>query len=100
MNKLGLILLTLPLLLFVACQQINTDSTSKKAIKVYLIGDSTCANKKKSAYPETGWGMKFGKHFGDSVRVVNYAVNGMSTKSFLNGGRWTEPIYEKLRPGD
>lgn len=44
--------------------------------------------------------MKFGKDFDGSVRVVNYAVNGMSTKSFLNGGRWTEPVYEKLQPGD
>ena len=31
----------------------------KKKIKVYLIGDSTMANKEIKAYPETGWGMPF-----------------------------------------
>jgi hypothetical protein len=31
----------------------------QEKIKVYLIGDSTIADKEEKAYPETGWGMPF-----------------------------------------
>ena len=33
--------------------------TQKNKITIYLIGDSTMADKEVKAYPETGWGMPF-----------------------------------------
>ncbi|TGE25831.1 rhamnogalacturonan acetylesterase [Hymenobacter aquaticus] len=69
------------------------------AIKVYLIGDSTMANKEEKAFPETGWGMPFRYFFDETVTVDNRAMNGRSTKSFLAESRW-QPVAAALRPGD
>lgn len=35
----------------------------------------------------------------EAVRVENHAVNGRSTKSFIDEGRW-KAVIEKVRPGD
>jgi lysophospholipase L1-like esterase len=75
-------------------------STPEQAkITVYLIGDSTIADKERSAFPETGWGMPFKIFFDSSVMVENHAKNGRSTRSFLAENRWN-PIVEKLKEGD
>jgi len=66
---------------------------------VYIIGDSTAANKSEKAFPETGWGMKLQAFFKTDVLVDNRALNGRSTKSFINEKKW-QPIYEQLKPGD
>lgn len=71
----------------------------KEKITIYIIGDSTAANKQPKAFPETGWGMELGKFFDPKVIVDNRALNGRSTKSFLNEGRW-QPILENLDKGD
>jgi len=39
----------------------------KQKTTVYLIGDSTMADKEVKAYPETGWGMPFHYFFDSSV---------------------------------
>jgi lysophospholipase L1-like esterase len=71
----------------------------KKHIKVYLIGDSTMANKEINAYPETGWGMPFSVFFDSTVAVDNRAKNGRSTKSFMAEGLWL-PVVDQLQEGD
>lgn len=68
-------------------------------ITVYLIGDSTIADKETKTFPETGWGMPFRHFFDSTVRVENHAKNGRSTRTFLSENRWT-PIVEKLKKGD
>ena len=68
-------------------------------INVYLVGDSTMSEKRITRYPETGWGMPFASYFQAGVTVENHAVNGRSTRTFKEEGRW-EPILEKLNPGD
>lgn len=73
--------------------------TQKHKITVYLIGDSTASIKEKKAYPETGWGMPFAWFFNDQVKVDNRAMNGRSTRSFLEENRW-QPVVESLKPGD
>jgi len=71
----------------------------KDKITVYLIGDSTIANKMPKAYPETGWGMELGQFFNENVKVDNRALNGRSTISFINENKW-QPIVESLKAGD
>lgn len=66
---------------------------------IYLIGDSTCAEKEVNAYPETGWGMPFAHFFDESIRVDNRAKNGRSTKSFMDEGRW-EAVLKTMNSGD
>ena len=70
-----------------------------KKVKVYLIGDSTMANKEIKAYPETGWGMPFRYFFDSTVEVDNRAKNGRSTKSFIDEKLW-QPVVDNLNEGD
>ncbi len=72
---------------------------NQKKTSVYTIGDSTMANKKQEVYPETGWCQVLNRFFDDRVVVKNHAVNGRSTKSFINEGRW-KAVLDSLRPGD
>lgn len=71
----------------------------KDPIVVYIIGDSTAANKNPKAFPETGWGMELGSSFTKEVKVDNRALNGRSTKSFINEKRW-ESVLSTLKEGD
>ena len=68
---------------------------------IRLMGDSTCADKdlKGGTNPERGWGMMFRNFVDDSYRVVNYAQNGRSTKSFIDLGLW-DKVQSELREGD
>jgi lysophospholipase L1-like esterase len=73
--------------------------TEREKITVYLIGDSTIANKVVTAYPETGWGMPFQYMFDSTVVVDNRAKNGRSTRTFISEKLW-QPIADQLQPGD
>jgi lysophospholipase L1-like esterase len=67
---------------------------------LYTIGDSTMANKKDSdRNPEHGWAQVLQPFFTNNILVENKAVNGRSTKSFINENRW-DSIYKKLKKGD
>lgn len=68
---------------------------------IYTIGDSTMADKvKPDENPEKGWCQVLPSFFDlDKVTIDNKAVNGRSTKSFINEKRW-ESIYNSLKPGD
>ncbi|MBD2757447.1 rhamnogalacturonan acetylesterase [Spirosoma validum] len=68
-------------------------------VTVYLIGDSTMSIKEKKAYPETGWGMPFVYFFDESVTVDNRAMNGRSTRTFIEESRW-QPVADNLHEGD
>ena len=71
----------------------------QKHTTVYMIGDSTMANKQVDKFPETGWGMPFSKMFDETITIDNRSLNGRSTKSFINEKRW-QPIVEALKEGD
>ena len=66
--------------------------------RVYLVGDSTMADKPLDL-PERGWGMALGPFFTDPPMIRNHAMNGRSSKSFLAEGRW-EKILAELKAGD
>jgi lysophospholipase L1-like esterase len=68
------------------------------APRVFLAGDSTMAGKPLDL-PERGWGMMLPQFFKDPTMVHNHAVNGRSTRSFIDEGRW-QKIVDELRPGD
>ncbi|MDO7853991.1 glycosyl hydrolase family 28 protein [Hymenobacter convexus] len=67
--------------------------------QIFLVGDSTMADKPDLTKPERGWGMEFGQYFDGNVVIRNTAVNGRSTKSFYREGRWAK-VLEGLKPGD
>ncbi|TDB59824.1 rhamnogalacturonan acetylesterase [Arundinibacter roseus] len=68
-------------------------------ITVYLIGDSTMSIKQTKFYPETGWGMPFTYFFDETVTVDNRAMNGRSTRTFIEENRW-QPVFDRLQAGD
>lgn len=69
------------------------------SITVYLIGDSTMANKETKALPETGWGMPFKYFFDATVTVDNRAKNGRSTRTFIAENLW-QPVADQVKEGD
>ena len=77
-----------------------TAATPDKTTTIFIIGDSTAANKDLSKGKlERGWGMALQCFFDDHILVDNHAVNGRSSLSFLNEGRW-DKVLEKMKPGD
>jgi lysophospholipase L1-like esterase len=68
-------------------------------VNIWIIGDSTAANKKAEVAPETGWGMVLQEFFNGGVKVHNHAVNGRSSKSFLSEGRW-KSVCDSLQKSD
>lgn len=67
---------------------------------IYMIGDSTMANKVlDGGNPERGWGQVLPGFLSEEIRVDNHAVNGRSSKSFIDEGRW-EKVLSLLREGD
>lgn len=73
---------------------------STDTVTVFMIGDSTMANKPLAKEnQERGWGQMLPIYLQGKIKVDNHAVNGRSSKSFIDEGRW-DKVMEKLRPGD
>lgn len=86
-------LVLIPVLLFMA-------AVPDKTTTIFVIGDSTAANKDLSKGKlERGWAMALQCYFDDNIIVDNHAVNGRSSKSFIDEGRWNK-VLEKMKPGD
>ncbi|AYN41973.1 rhamnogalacturonan acetylesterase [Streptomyces dangxiongensis] len=66
---------------------------------LYIAGDSTAAPKDAGEAPETGWGMALPFFLREGVTVADHAVNGRSSKSFLDEGR-LDAVLASIRPGD
>lgn len=83
---------------FIEAQELQENI--QKKITIYTIGDSTMADKKNpEENPEHGWGQMLPLFFNESVVISNHAVNGRSTRSFIDQGLW-DKVYEKLNKGD
>lgn len=69
-------------------------------VTVFMIGDSTMANKPLAKEnQERGWGQMLPVYLQGKIKVDNHAVNGRSSKSFIDEGRW-DKVMELIRPGD
>lgn len=75
-------------------------SPARRNITIFTIGDSTMANKKlEGENPERGWGQMLSRYFTDGITIDNHAVNGRSSKSFIDEGRW-DNVLSKIQKGD
>ena len=83
--------------LFVCCTLFSSKRVEK--VNIWLIGDSTMAPKSAKAYPELGWGEGLADYVTNKAKVHNHAVNGRSSLSFINEGRW-QAVYDSLQKGD
>jgi lysophospholipase L1-like esterase len=67
---------------------------------LFLIGDSTMANKENpDKNPEHGWGQVLPQFLTTGIEVQNHAMNGRSSKSFRTEGRW-DKVMKQLKKGD
>lgn len=76
-----------------------TITSSDKRITIFMIGDSTMANKDIKKGQERGWGMALQGFFTENVVVDNHALNGRSSRSFIIEGHW-QKVYDAMKPGD
>jgi lysophospholipase L1-like esterase len=72
---------------------------SPEKVNIWIIGDSTAANKKAEVAPETGWGMVLQEFFNEGVKVHNHALNGRSSKSFISEGSW-KSVCDSIQSSD
>lgn len=86
-------------ILIIICLGLISSHISKRPIAIYLVGDSTMANKPIEGNPERGWGQIFPTFFNENVKIENHARNGRSTKSFIDEGRW-DSVMVKVKKGD
>jgi pectinesterase len=93
MKKLALILVLLAPISGFSFQLQN------RPVHVFMIGDSTMADKDPKAAPETGWGQALQSFFKETVKVANHARNGRSSKSFIDEGLWGK-VLQDMQPGD
>ena len=66
---------------------------------IYWAGDSTVQYNDITTYPQTGIGQVFHLFLKPEVKVLNFAKNGRSTKSFIDEGRLAA-IEEQSTEGD
>lgn len=74
-------------------------TSANDARRVLIAGDSTASSYPAPRAPQTGWGQVLGYYFKDDVIVVNRAVSGRSTKSYIEEGKW-EALVAEMQPGD
>ena len=69
-------------------------ATTAAPLRLVVIGDSTVCE-----YPASsdcrGWGQYLQEQFKGSVKVVNLARSGRSTKTFIKEGLWKKALAEK-----
>jgi len=64
-------------------------------LRVVLAGDSTVCNY-PATHPDRGWGQFIEERFKEgSVKVINLAAPGRSTKTFIKEGRWKQALADK-----
>ena len=74
---------------------------NSKLPTLFLIGDSTVRNGRGTgANNQWGWGDYLGKYFDlGKINVVNRAIGGTSSRSYLTGGQW-DCVLKMMKSGN
>lgn len=100
--KLNFLLIFL-VALFIQINKVTAQVESQpqqQLVSIHTIGDSTMADKvNPEENPERGWCQLLPIFLNDKAVVKNHAVNGRSTRSFIQQKRW-DSVYSKLNIGD
>lgn len=67
--------------------------------RILIAGDSTASDYPAERAPQAGWGQALPYFIRDGVPVLNRAVSGRSTKSYIDEGKW-DALVGEVRPGD
>ena len=69
-------------------------------ITIYLVGDSTvCAFEDKYYYPRYGYGTQIDNYLVDEAEIVNLAISGRSSKSFITESNY-QVLNNSIKAGD
>ena len=71
-------------------------------VKLFMVGDSTVCNygsETDKVYPRNGYGMWVGNYLNSNVTVVNLALSGRSSKSFLAEAEY-QSLLSQISAGD
>jgi lysophospholipase L1-like esterase len=68
-------------------------------MNIYLAGDSTVQTYDVNRAPQAGWGQFLKDYFTDDVNVVNHAIGGRSSKTFITENRLSKIVTE-INEGD
>ena len=60
--------------------------------RIIALGDSTLQFNDFTKYPQTGWPQALPLFIQEDVKIINFAKNGRSTKSFIEEGRFREAL--------
>lgn len=99
------------LLMAAVCLSAFTLCGAEPQIKVALAGSSACQGYATNLRPREmaklkadksaehtfiyGWGEFIGKYFSSNVKILNFAISGRSTKTFLEQGDWAKLLKSK-----
>jgi len=67
--------------------------------KILIASDSTASVYGEDRYPQTGWGQMLPCGLDAGTEVVDLAMAGRSTKTFIGEGRW-DGLMARVQPGD
>ena len=101
MRHLTFMISGLALLGATACDRAANGEDGAPALsgRIVIAGDSTAADYPADRAPQTGWGQVLDYYLTSEATVDNRAVNGRSTKSYIDEGRWAE-LIGTVKPGD
>jgi len=96
-----LLLSSVTLLVSSCSQETKAHSARSLApVTIHMIGDSTMADKPlPNDQNERGWGQMLPGLVKDEARIMNYAKNGRSSKSFIDEGLWAAAL-DNMKTGD
>lgn len=81
--------------------KITVEVTATSVRKIWVIGDSTASTYSDTRFPRTGWGQVLQDFFrSDSIIVMNKALSGRSSKSFLTDVNGWPVVLKGLAKGD
>lgn len=77
----------------------GTITAGEDGKRILIAGDSTASSYPAERAPQTGWGQALPYFIADDIEVLNRAVSGRSTRSYIGEGKW-QALVEELRTGD
>jgi lysophospholipase L1-like esterase len=72
---------------------------SNEPIRIFLAADSTVQNYDVSEKQQGGWGEFLQVYLNEEVQVINHAIGGRSSKTFIEEGRLLR-ILKEIKAGD
>ncbi len=67
--------------------------------RLFIASDSTAQTYDASRYPQAGWGQFLACGLSADATVINRAIGGRSTRTFISEGRW-DRLMADVQPGD